>query len=86
MQVRRLCYHLVGRREFRRQLAQHPNNVRFEELQRPLASHRWTLDQSRGSHFGLRRGTDRTLLPFQRPHVLAFYVRIVLERTGEDDE
>ena len=76
----------MNRREFRRRLAERPNSVRFEELQRLLDLHGWTLDRSRGSHFGFRRGSDKIVIPHRRPHVLAVYVRLVLERTGEDDD
>jgi len=76
----------VDRREFRRRLAERPNSVRFEELQRLLNLYGWTLDRSRGSHFGFRRGTDKIVIPLRRPHVLSIYVRMVLEHTGEDEE
>lgn len=76
----------MDRREFRRRLAERPNSVRFEELRRLRDLHGWTLDRSRGSHFGFRRGTDKLVIPFRRPYVLSVYVRIVLEHTREDDE
>ncbi len=76
----------MDRREFRRRLAERPNSVRFEELRRLLDLYGWTLDRSRGSHFGFRRGTDKLVIPFRRPHVLSAYVRMVLDYTSEDDE
>ena len=76
----------MDRRESRRRLAERPNSVRFEELRRLRDSSGWTLDRSRGSHFGFRRGTDKLVIPFRRPYVLSVYVRIVLEHTREDDE
>lgn len=76
----------MDRREYRRRLAERPNSVRFEELERLLSLYGWTLDRSRGSHFGFRRGTAKIVIPRRRPHVLAIYVRLVLAHTGEDDE
>ena len=76
----------MDRREVRRRLAQRPNSVRFEELERLLDSYGWEPDRSRGSHFGFRRGSEKIVIPRRRPHVLAVYVRLVLARTGDDDE
>jgi predicted RNA binding protein YcfA (HicA-like mRNA interferase family) len=76
----------MDRREFRRRLAQRPNSVRFEELERLLDLYGWEPDRSRGSHFVFRRGSEKIVIPRRRPHVLAVYVRLVLSRTGEDDE
>lgn len=76
----------MDRREFRRRLAQRPDSVRFEELERLLDLYGWEPDRSRGSHFGFRRGSEKIVIPRRRPHVLAVYVRLVLARTGEDDE
>ena len=63
-----------------------PNSVRFEEVEQLLDLYGWTFDRARGSHFGFRRGSEKIVIPRRRPHVLAAYVRLVLERTGEDDE
>jgi len=76
----------MDRREFRRRLAQRPDSVRFEELERLLDLYGWKPDRSRGSHFVFRRGSEKVVIPRRRPHVLAVYVRLVLARTGEDDE
>jgi len=75
----------MDRREFRQRLAQRPNSVRFDELERLLDLYGWALDRSRGSHFGFRRGTEKIVIPFRRPHVLAVYVRLVLNLTAKDD-
>jgi len=76
----------MDRREYRRRLAVRPRSVRFEELQRLLHLYGWSLDRSRGSHFGFRRGSDKIVIPRRQPHVLAVYVRLVLERTAEEDD
>jgi predicted RNA binding protein YcfA (HicA-like mRNA interferase family) len=76
----------VDRTEYRRRLAQRPNAVRFEELERLLVLYGWELDRTRGSHFNFRRGSAKLVVPFRRPSVLAVYVRDALKRTAADDE
>ena len=71
--------------EFRRRLASSSNSVRFEELERLLNLYGRISDRSRCSHFGFRRGAEKLVIPFRRPHVLAVYVRDALKRTGDDD-
>jgi predicted RNA binding protein YcfA (HicA-like mRNA interferase family) len=75
----------MNRREFRRRLAQRPNAVRFGELERLLILYGWELDRTSGSHYIYRRGTDKAIIPFRRPHVLGVYVRAVLKLTEEAD-
>lgn len=79
---------IMDRKELRRRLAQRPNAVRFEELERYLNLCGWTLDRVRGSHHVYMLGKSRLVVPLHRPHALAVYVRSVRERTwesGDDD-
>lgn len=77
----------LDRKEFRRRIAARANSVRFEELDRLLRLYGWELDTIRGSHHVFKReGTSLIVVPHRRPHVLAVYVRRVLEATMEDDE
>lgn len=76
----------MDRREYRRRLANRPNDVRFEEVERLLGLYGWELDTIRGSHHVFKRdGKDLISIPLRRPRILAAYVRRVLDLTGEDD-
>ena len=76
----------MDRREYRRRIANRPNDVRFEELERLLSLYGWELDTIRGSHHVFKRdGKDLISIPLRRPRILAAYVRRVLDLTGEDD-
>lgn len=85
----RIRYHpSVEREELRRRIGQHPNAVRFGELQDLLEAYGWTLDRVRSSHHIFTRGSETLSVPFKRPHVLGVYVRKVLTLCtdeGEDD-
>ena len=72
--------------ELRRRLAQRPNAVRFEELERLLLLCSWRLDRVRGSHHIFKREGDMVVIPLKRPHVRAHYVREVLRATEEIDD
>ena len=71
---------------FRERLVRRPASVRFEEVVRLLNLYGWTFQRSRGSHFAFRRGRETITVPFRRPHVLAVYVKLVLERTQEQTD
>lgn len=76
----------MDRREYRRRLANRPNDVRFEEVERLLGLYGWELDTIRESHHVFKRdGKDLISIPLRRPRILAVYVRRVLDLTGEDD-
>lgn len=76
----------MNRREFRRQLANRPHDVRFEEIERLLLLYGWELATIRGSHHVYKREGDQLIsIPFRRPRVLLVYVRKVLRATAKDD-
>lgn len=62
-------------------LAQRPNAVRFEELQRLLELSGWTLERSRGSHHVFGKGGHMVVIPRRTPHVKAVYVKEVVRLT-----
>ncbi len=66
-------------------IAQHPNTVRFQDVVRLLTLSGWTLDRVRGSHHVFRKGADKLVVPFRKPHILSIYVKQVLDQTKEDD-
>lgn len=76
----------MDREQLRRQVAQHPNAVRFDELARLLVAYGWELARVRGSHHVFVRSGAQLTVPHRRPHVLAVYVRRVLELTKEEED
>ncbi len=76
----------MDRRELWRRLAQRPNSVRYAELQRLLELSGWSLHHIRGSHYVFKKGSERLVVPYRRPHILPVYVREVLRRTREDGD
>jgi predicted RNA binding protein YcfA (HicA-like mRNA interferase family) len=65
--------------KLRRRIEQNPKAVRFEDLDRLLRAYGFSQRPGKGSHHFYWRGEYRLVIPYRRPHVLPFYVKLALE-------
>jgi hypothetical protein len=81
-------YHfLVDRYRLLRQIAQHPNAVRYDDLAQLLTAFGFEERPSRRgtSHHYWVRGVVQISVPYRRPHVKPHYVRVVLALLEDED-
>jgi len=64
-----------------------PKTVSFHDLDKILLAHGFERRQPRGgsSHYVYSRGQQRVTVPYKRPFVKAYYVKVVLSILDESD-